>query len=271
MRLPKIGWVRMREDLRFEGDIMGVTVSRKGGRWFASFTVDTCLPAPEARPGPDTGIDMGVSTLATLWDGEAVEEIANPKALASALKSLRRLDKAIARSIHTHGKHNRSNRRDILYAKRSRLYADIANLRADHHHKATTQIAKRGGTVKVETLNVEGMKRNRSLSSRHRRRRHGRVRAAAGIQVRLVRDQLRARRPLVPVLEDMQCVRCREAVPAAVGAHLSLQHLRLRVRPGRERRPEHPGVHGSPGAGPNPERAPRAGEVRRRRNGRGGP
>ena len=164
VRLPKIGWVRMREELRFEGDIMGVTVSRKGGRWFASFTVDTCLPAPEARPGPDIGIDMGVKTLATMWDGEEVEEIANPKALARAQKSLRRLDKAIARSIHTHGKHNPSQRRDGLYAKRRQLHFDIANLRADHHHKATTQIAKRGSTVKVETLNVDGMKKNRRLA-----------------------------------------------------------------------------------------------------------
>ena len=69
----------MREALRFEGDIMGVTVSKQGGRWFASFTVDTCEPAPDTRPGPDIGIDMGVKTLVTLWDGEELEEIANPR------------------------------------------------------------------------------------------------------------------------------------------------------------------------------------------------
>ena len=164
VRLPKIGWVRMREELRFEGDIMAVTVSRKAGRWYASFTVDTCQPAPEAMPGPTVGIDMGVKVLATLWDGEEETRIANPKALADALKSLRRLDKAIARSLNTHGKHNRSHRRDELYAKRSRLYANIASLRAHHHHEATTQIAKRGGAVKVETLNVAGMKKNRRLA-----------------------------------------------------------------------------------------------------------
>ena len=44
------------------------------------------------------------------------------------------------------------------------MHFDIANLRADHHHKATAQIAKRGGAVKVETLNVSGMKRNRRLA-----------------------------------------------------------------------------------------------------------
>ena len=164
VRLPRIGWVRMREALRFDGDIMSVTISRKGGRWFASFTVDTCEPAPDPKPGPDIGIDMGVKTLATVWDGEEGEEIANPKALTAALKSLRRLDKAIARGLNTHGKHNPSQRRDGLYAQRNRLHFDIANLRADHHHKATTQIAKRGGTVKEETLNVDGMKRNRRLA-----------------------------------------------------------------------------------------------------------
>ena len=164
VRLPRIGWVRMREGLRFDGDILRVTVSCKAGRWYASFTVDTCEPAPEPRPGPDIGIDMGVKTLAVVWDGETKTAVAHPRALASKLKSLRRLDQAIARSLHTHGRRNPSQRRDDLYAKRSRLHADIANLRADHHHQATTQIAKRGGTVKVETLNVSGMKKNRRLA-----------------------------------------------------------------------------------------------------------
>ena len=164
VRLPGIGWVRMREELRFAGDVMRVTVGRKAGRWYASFTVDTCQPAPAPRPGPDIGIDMGVKTLAVVWDGGKKTAVANPRALASKLKSLRRLDKAISRSIHTHGKHKPSKRRDGLYAQRRQLHNDIANLRADHHHQATTQIATRGGTVKVETLHVSGMKKNRRLA-----------------------------------------------------------------------------------------------------------
>ena len=147
----------MRGELRFEGDILGVTVGRKGGCWFASFTVDTGQPAPETRPGPD----MGVKTLAAAWDGDALEEVAKARALASALKSLRCLDKAIVRSIPARGKRNSSKRRDVLYARRRQLHVDIANLGADHHHKTTAQTAKRGGTVKVETLHVDGMKKNR--------------------------------------------------------------------------------------------------------------
>ncbi len=54
----------------------------------------------------------------------------------------------------------RSDRRERLYAQRHRRYAKVSHLRNDHHHKIATAIAKRGGTVKVETLNFAGMSRN---------------------------------------------------------------------------------------------------------------
>ena len=226
MRLPRIGWVRMREALRFEGDILSVTVSRTAGRWFASFTVDTCEPAPNPRPGPDVGIDMGVKTLATLWDGEEKTEIANPKALEQALADLRATQKAIGRSVKVNGRACTRNRRR-LYDQLARQHARVARIRSDHHHKATTQIAKRGGSVTVETLNVDGMKRNRQTGPGDQRHRHGRVRAAAGVQVPLVRHGVPARGPLVSVLKDVQCVRSREAVAPALGAHLPVQSLWL--------------------------------------------
>ena len=163
VRLPRIGWVRMREELRFEGDILSVTVSRTAGRWFASFTVDTCEPVPDPKPGPAIGIDMGVKTLATLWDGGEKTMIANPKALEQALADLRATQKAIARSVKVNGRACTRNRRR-LYDQLARQHARVARIRADHHHKATTQIAKRGGSVTVETLNVDGMKRNRRLA-----------------------------------------------------------------------------------------------------------
>ena len=163
VRLPQIGWVRMREALRFDGDIMGVTVGRTAGRWFVSFQVDTCEPPPELRPGPDIGIDMGVKTLATLWDGEKRARIENPEALKHALAELRATQKAIARSAKVNG-HPCTNRRRRLYDKLARQHAKVARIRSDHHHKTTAQIAKRGGCVTVETLNVDGMKRNRRLA-----------------------------------------------------------------------------------------------------------
>ncbi|MDE0672612.1 MAG: RNA-guided endonuclease TnpB family protein [Caldilineaceae bacterium] len=158
--IPAIGWVRMREELRFAGDILSATVKLIADRWFISFQVDTGGSRPALRPGPTVGIDMGIQTLATLSDETEIE---NPRALEVALRDLRATDKAIARSITAHGIHNHSRRREALFAKRRRQYARVSRIRSDHHHQATTAIAKRGGTVKVETLNIDGMKRNRRL------------------------------------------------------------------------------------------------------------
>ena len=99
--------------------------------------------------------------MAVCSDGTMVD---NPKALANSIGRLRCLDKAIARSRTVHGRSNHSNRRERLYDKRRRIHARVVNVRNDHHHKATTAIAKSSGRVVVETLNVSGMVRNRRLA-----------------------------------------------------------------------------------------------------------
>ena len=53
------------------------------------------------------GVDVGVGAMAVCSDGTTVT---NPQALASGIKRLRRLDKAIARSLNVHGKSNHFNR-----------------------------------------------------------------------------------------------------------------------------------------------------------------
>ena len=159
--LPKIGHVAMVEELRFGGSIREVTINRTAGTWFACFAVEDGQPVPPVKSGPTTGVDVGVGTLAVCSNGLQVE---NPKALRGALRRLRRVDKAIARSINGHGRSNHSNRRGRLYAKRRKVHARIVNARNDNHHKATTAIAKSAGRVVVETLNVSGMLRNRRLA-----------------------------------------------------------------------------------------------------------
>ena len=74
---------------------------RAAGTWFACFCVEDGQTPPPLKDGPTIGVDVGVGTMAVCSDGTTVE---NPKALASGLKRLRRLDKAIARSRNVHGK-----------------------------------------------------------------------------------------------------------------------------------------------------------------------
>ena len=159
--LPRIGRVAMVEELRFAGPIREVTINRTAGTWFACFCIEDGQTFPPVKEGPTVGVDVGVGTMAVCSDGRTVE---NPKALATTLKRLRRIDKAVARSRKVHGRNNPSHRRERLYARRRKLHARVVNLRNDHHHKATTAIAKSAGRVVVETLNVAGMMTNRRLA-----------------------------------------------------------------------------------------------------------
>ena len=102
-----------------------------------------------------------MKTPAVPWDGVEKTAIANPEALKHALADLRAAQKAIGRSVKVNGR-ARTRNRHRLCGKPARQHARVARIRSDHH-QATAQMAKRGG-VTVETLNVDGMKRNRRLA-----------------------------------------------------------------------------------------------------------
>jgi putative transposase len=156
IHIPKLGWVRMREPLRFTGRIVSASVSLKGGRWHASITVDTPDPSlPPAENQSAVGIDLGVSTLATLSTGETW---AGPKALRSLLERLRRLSRALSRKCK--GSRNRAKAK----ARLAKLHARIANIRRDALHKLSTSITRRFHTIGIEDLNVKGMLSNRRLA-----------------------------------------------------------------------------------------------------------
>ena len=78
MLLPRIGWVKMVEELRFSGMINEVTINRTAGRWFACFSVETGEEPPPVKEGPTVGVDVGVGVTATCSDGIVVQ---NPKPL----------------------------------------------------------------------------------------------------------------------------------------------------------------------------------------------
>lgn len=157
IRIPNLGWVRMRESLRFTGKIMSATVSRVADRWFVSITVDTQDDShlPQAENQGAVGVDLGISALATLSTGE---KIAGPKPHTALLKRLRRLSRSLSR------KQKGSRNRAKAKTKLARLHACIANIRQDAMHKLTTDLTRRFHAIAIEDLNVRGMVRNRHLA-----------------------------------------------------------------------------------------------------------
>lgn len=155
VRLPKIGWVKTREALRFEGKILGATVSRTADQWHVSVQVDVGEVRKERFGDSVVGVDLGIKASATLSSGEVVE---GPKALNRNLKRLRRLSRRHSR------KQEGSNGRRKSAMRLARLHNRIANIRSDHVHKLVTRLVSENQAVGIEDLAVKNMVRNRRLA-----------------------------------------------------------------------------------------------------------
>jgi putative transposase len=156
VKLPVIGWVKMRESLRFVGKIKSAVVSRTADRWFVSLTVEIEHTPPIRENQAVVGVDLGIKALATLSDD--TPRIENPKALRGNLKKLKRLSRSLSRKVK-----GSANRRKAKI-KLASLHARIANIRHDALHKLTTDLVTRFDVIGIENLNVRGMMSNGRLA-----------------------------------------------------------------------------------------------------------
>ena len=167
IRVPRLGWVRMHEPLRFSGKIMGARIARVGTRWCVSVQVDTAV-VKDCSTIEVVGIDVGISHLMALSKPlpDGTVKIKNPQARRSLMKRQRKLARRISRQElqrrKTAAKTSRRQmrRRDAL----RRLHYRIASIRKDAIHKATTLVAANFQTIVLENLNVLGMTKNHRLA-----------------------------------------------------------------------------------------------------------
>ena len=156
IKIPNLGWVKMTEQLRFNGKILNATIFKKGGKWFVSVAVElNDIVKPQPKTDKQVGIDLGITDLATLSNGEKIQA---PKPLKAKLNKLKRLSKSLSR------KQKGSKNREKAKTKLSRLHFKISCIRKDFLHKLTSNLVKRFDTICIENLNVKGMVKNKRLS-----------------------------------------------------------------------------------------------------------
>lgn len=154
--LPKVGWVKAVFHRPLEGNPKNVTVLRtKSGEYYASVQceIEQDLPAPNGKP--TIGIDLGLTTFATLSTGEKIE---HPQYLRKAERKLKRLHRQLSR------KQKGSRNREKARIKLARACEHVSRRRADFLHKLSHRLVTEYGLVKLETLNVNGMLKNHSLA-----------------------------------------------------------------------------------------------------------
>jgi putative transposase len=158
IQLPRLGVLRLKERDYLpveDARILNATVSEKAGRWFVSIQCEIEMPEPVMSEKPVCGVDLGITRLATVSDGELFE---NPKALRSNLEKIIRLQRTVSRRMK--GSANRKKAVQQL----AKAHLRVSNIRKDSIHQVTSQLAKTKSVVVLEDLNVSGMVRNHRLA-----------------------------------------------------------------------------------------------------------
>ncbi len=151
VKLPKLGWVRLRWDRAIPGTVKSLTVARRGGVWTVAAQYEREVPDPAPSALPAVGIDRGVAVFAALSHGEPIPPVNAGK---NALRALARAQRKLARKKR--GSNNRRKQVRLV----AKLHARVANTRKDMVHKASTFVANTHGTVVLEALEVRNMVRS---------------------------------------------------------------------------------------------------------------
>jgi putative transposase len=146
--VPKVGWVRFRLTRPVPEGVRSYRVTRdRAGRWFIAF------PEPITGPGDGSvvGVDRGVAVSAALSTGELLHA---PGLSRGEARRLKMLQQRLARAERG------SNRRARTKLAIAKLRARETDRRKDWVEKASTDIARRFDTIRIEALDVPAMTRS---------------------------------------------------------------------------------------------------------------
>lgn len=168
IRLPKMGYVEMAEELRWEykpETIRTVTVKKIAGRYFIAITCEIPDPKPLKKTNKSLGIDWGLKQYITGFDGDDIvtADFDNGK--------LKRLDKRVAR-FNKRLARRLLNSKNWLKAKTKlqQAYLDFVNYRHDFIHKIVHEINLAYDNVTLENLGMKFVAQNKHLAAAAKRK-----------------------------------------------------------------------------------------------------
>jgi putative transposase len=155
LKIAGLGRLNVRWSRGFKSDPTTVTITKDcAGRYFFTLVLDENIQ-PLPKTGLVVGVDLGINRLATLSNGERIH---NPQ-------HTRKHEKKLAKAQRILSKRKKgSGRWKAQKLKVARIHVHIADSRADHLNKVTTDLVKRFDVICVEDLNVRGMVKNHCLA-----------------------------------------------------------------------------------------------------------
>src|SRR5437773_8235208 len=134
LHLTKIGKAKVKLHRPIEGKIKTVTIKRDVDEWYVTFSCEVDEPEKLPLSYEDVGIDLGVTHLATLSNGEMIE---HPRYYRKAQKTLEKRQQALSRK--NRGSHRRHKARKLV----AQAHRKIARQRRGFQHKASKQLVDR--------------------------------------------------------------------------------------------------------------------------------
>ncbi len=181
------GQIQIRGKARTWGIPTTCTIVWKGGKWYASITVN-CEAARETGTGA-MGLDIGTLTAVAFSDGKKID---NPRFLANAQKDIRKASKALRRKRSPQkGSHKASRRWKKARRKVSKLQAIVANRRQNWLHQVAAQITRDNSLVATEELQVKTMTKKAKKGSKRRRQKTGLNRSILDVGFAMLRSAIK--------------------------------------------------------------------------------
>lgn len=165
VKLPKVGWVRVKSHRQIKGVIESATISATTtGKYHISILCKTEI-APLPKTNSSVGVDLGISDFAIL---STREKITNPRFLVSLSKKLAKEQKLLSRRALVAKKAGRKLSDCRNYQKQklkvARIHEKIANQRKDFLHKLSTTLIKNHDVICIEDLSSKNLMKNHKLA-----------------------------------------------------------------------------------------------------------
>ena len=148
VKLPKLGWLRLRQSQTVQGESRNATVVQECGRWFVSIQVEQPQVLSAAELAPTLGIDLGVALFAATSDGQRIEPL---NALKTRQRRLKHAQRTVSRKVKGSANRKKAVRR------LGTLHRRIARQRNDWLHKLSTELADRHPVIVLEDLQIQNM------------------------------------------------------------------------------------------------------------------
>ena len=171
IKLPKIGWIKVKAHRKLKGVIKSATISKTStGKYFVSILCEIKIEVEEniktfPKTNSNIGIDLGLEHFAILSTGEKIE---NPRFLISASKKLRREQKILSRRGLLAKQRGKSLNDCMNYQKQrlkvAKLHEKISNQRRDFLSKLSTHLIKNHDRICMEDLASRNLMKNHRLA-----------------------------------------------------------------------------------------------------------